>query len=128
MSLIFTSAQQLLVTGSLRSPTAIYDVKTGKQLKIVDIESNFSHKFAISPDGKLLAVPGHSLVTIYDLKLGKRKDQLAVVPKNGSSSMSVDDLAFLNDGEELAIIGTASGSEFQILSVKNGRAIVKHIP
>lgn len=125
-AMIFPTSQQLLTTGGMRMPAAIYDVKTGKQLKTIDMENNFSQKFAVSPDGKLLAVPGHSLVTIYDLKLGKRKDQLAVVPKSGSGSISIEDLAFLNDGAELAVIGGLSTGEFQVFSMKNGRAIVKH--
>lgn len=121
-AMIFPASQQLLTTGGMRAPAAIYDVKTGKQLKTIEMENSFSYKFAVSPDGKLLAVAGNSLVTIYDLKLGKRKDQLAVVPKSGSGSVSIEDLAFLSDGAELAVIG----SEFQVFSIKSGRAIVKH--
>ena len=127
-TIIFISTTQLLVNGGFQTPASIFDVKTGKVVKTMDIEGHLSRKYAVSPDGKWLAVPGNSLVALYDLKSAKLKNQLPVVPSKGSSAshVSIDDVAFCSDGTELAVIGSSSNGEFQVFSLKSGRPVVKH--
>ncbi len=124
--MVFPTPQQVLTLGGFRTPAPIIDVKTGKQVKTIDLENNVGRKFAVSPDGKLLAVPATSLVAIYDLKAGKRKTQLAIVPSSGTGYCSVEDLAFCNDGAELAVLCSSSASEFQVFSMRTGKAVIKH--
>ncbi len=127
-SMAFVSPTQLLVDGSFNSPATIYDVKSGRVAKTLAITGRGSNKLAISPDGKYLAFPNNSVIALYDLKSGKLKSQLAVVPDKGSKNLSVniEDLAFCNDGTELAAIASGTTSEFQVFSLRTGRAVIKH--
>lgn len=126
--MVFVSPTQLLVDAGFNAPATIYDVKSGKAAKTIALTGRISNKLAISPDGKYLAFPNSSVIALYDLKTGKLKSQLAVVPDKGSKnrSLNIEDVAFCNDGSEIAAIASGSTSEFQVFSLRTGKATIKH--
>ncbi len=77
---------------------------------------------------KVVAVPDSGFVALYDLKTGKMKSQLAVVPDAGSKNthLHVDEIAFCSDGSELAVIASGTTSDLQVFSTRTGRAVLKH--
>ncbi len=128
--MFFLPSQQLLVLGQggRASTAVIYDVKTGKATKTFELDSGFPSKIAISPSGKILAIPSQGgTIGLYDTKLGKKKMDLAIVPSKEGGFISVEDLAFCRDGNELVVIGSSTTSELNAFSMKTGRVIAKHV-
>lgn len=126
---LFVSPQQLLILGqSQKGVGVLYDTKTGKASKSIDIDAGFATKFAISPNAKILAIPSNrNTVGIFDLKTGKKKSDLALIPAKGTGGLSITDLSFCRDGSELVVLGSSSTSELHAFSMKTGRSTARHV-
>lgn len=124
----YTSPQQLVVVESgLRHNISLFDIKSGKVTKTIEMDHSATGEIALSPNGKLLAFGGsQGVIHLVDLKQGKRKPDLAIAPKEGSY-FHVADLSFCRDGNELAVLGSGTTTEMQVFSMKTGRVVAKHI-
>ena len=125
---LYASPQQLIVVESgLRHNISLFDIKSGKVTKTIEMDHSATGEMALSPNGKILAIGGsQSIVHLIDLKQGKRKPDLAIVPKEGSY-FYVADLSFCRDGNELAVLSSGSTTEMQVFSMKTGRVVAKHV-
>ena len=127
--MFFLPTQQLVLIGQgTKGVAALYDMKTGKVAKVIELENGFPSKIAVSPNGKILAIPSHSgTIGLYDTKSGKKKTDLAIVSSKANGHISIEDLAFCRDGGELVTIGSSTVGELHAFSMKTGRIVAKHI-
>jgi WD40 repeat protein len=95
-SVAFLPDGKTLVSGTGDATVRFWDVATGKQTSVVPTHANSGGtRFAVSPDGKTIAVTSTRLVNIelYDVATAKR---IAVI--DHAHNANIKALAFFPDG------------------------------
>jgi WD40 repeat protein len=124
----FVTPTRLLFVTTTSNALHVFDIKTGKEVIKIGVESLHDPKqLAISPGGHYAAcVTGFNKpVQIFDLRNGEAAGELTL----GDSSTGLTQLAglrFSADGEELAALTEGQGSELICWSMKSGKEVARH--
>jgi WD40 repeat protein len=120
---------KVAAAGTMRSDpktVSLFDLTTGKELRQVKSGDHFAKCVALSPDGKLVAMSGHSEpVRIYDVATGKTYAKIEM-PYAACVRFSPDGkLLAASDREQFVLYDVAAKKELGFYSRK-GRAKVVH--
>jgi RNA polymerase sigma factor (sigma-70 family) len=95
--LVFTPDSKTLLSPGKDGVVRFWEVATGKELRRLRVQDQEIRCFALSPNGKVLAVPDNDGIALWNVDAGKKLRQLSI--------KGVQALAFAPDGKTLAVAG-----------------------
>jgi Tol biopolymer transport system component len=94
--LVFTPDGKQLVSGGFDGAVRVWDLASGKQVRVMQIESGTVYSIALSGDGKTLATAGRDGLHLWDLASGKE------LPREAMSKHNCVAVAYSPDGKLVA--------------------------
>ncbi len=94
--LAFTPDGKQLVSGGFDGTVRVWDLATGKQVRLIQVEGGTVYCVSISPDGRSLATAGKDGLRLWDLTTGKNQ------PRDEMNRHNCVAVTFSPDGKLLA--------------------------
>jgi RNA polymerase sigma factor (sigma-70 family) len=126
----FLADSKTLITAQGSSTIRYWDASTGNLLREIDTGFIYNRGFALSPDGKLVAIDGSlpdagtgaiaGAVSIWEMASGKKVQTIKPIGK----SIDRSTMAFSPDGKLLVSLG--NGGILRLEDVATGRELLQH--
>lgn len=100
-TIAYSPKGDMVATGSRDNKIEVWNAADGRRLLTLEVSAGEAGVVAFSPDNKMLAVGGDSVVDIFELSSGKRKGSLDTI------DFTVMALAFDGRGKTLAVGGSS---------------------